>query len=166
LVGAKWNGEEYILGYKPKKVGNYDIGLNTNVGEKWPTKKWPNYKWDELENILIKNNYKVTRQDKQPNNILTNLNDYMDWINSSKLIVSSDSLGLHIGMALKKQVLGLFGPNPSKEVYFYNRGKAILPEPIPDCLPCSEEICKRGKNCLENITSERVYNEINKMLKT
>jgi len=164
LVDKKWNGEEYILGYQPKKIGDYDIGLNLNVGGKWPTKKWPMEKWDELEDILIKDRYKVTRQDKQTNNTLTNLNDYMNWINSSRLIISNDSLGMHIAIALKKKVLGLFGPNPSQEVDFYNRGKAILPNPLPPCLPCSQEACTWKKHCMEDIEVDRVYKEIKEIM--
>ena len=38
MVGEKWNGEPYVLGYKPKTTENYDVLLNTTVGSKWPTK--------------------------------------------------------------------------------------------------------------------------------
>ena len=48
----------------------------------------------------------------------------------------------------------------SKEVYFYNCGGAILPEPLPDCIPCFKETCERGKNCMEDITVEKVYKSI------
>jgi len=92
------------------------------------------------------------------------MNKYMDWINSSKIIVSGDTLGLHLGIVLKKITLGLFGPTPSKETYFYGRGKAILPESIPDCLPCSEEVCKKGLHCMEDISVERVYREVREYL--
>jgi len=162
MVGEKWNGEEYILGYTPKSKELYDVGLNTQVGLKWPTKAWSMKKWDDLEERLITAGLKVTRQDKQAKEILENLYSYMDWINSSKMIVSNDSLGLHLGIAMKKKVLGLFGATPHREVHFYGRGEAILPEPVPECLPCFDSECKREKNCIEDISVERIYKSVMK----
>ncbi len=164
LVGAKWNGEEYVLGYKPKTTETFDVGLNTYIGAKWPTKAWPNNFWDELEKKLNEEGYRVTRQDKQNKSMLTNLHSYIDWVNSSKVLISLDSLGLHVAMALKKKVIGLFGPTPHKEVYFYGRGKAILSEVMPECLPCFEPFCRRGKHCMEEISPETVYKEAKKFL--
>lgn len=162
MIGKKWQGEEYILGYSPKSKETYDICLNTQVGVKWPTKQWATKKWDELENKLISQGYAVTRQDKQSKEVLTNLSQYMDWINSSRLIVSNDSLGLHLGIAMKKNVLGLFGPTPYKEVYFYGRGKAILPKGKFECMPCLEGVCKNQEMCMDNISVNSVLREIKK----
>jgi len=164
MVGQQWKGEEYILGYKPTSSEQYDVALNTQVGFKWPTKAWPNAHWDKLEDLFVKDGLRVTRQDKQDQKILTNLNDYIDWLNSCRLIVTNDSLGMHLGIALKKKTLGLFGPTPHKEVYFYGRGKAITPEPLPTCLPCFENCCKRENNCMIDITPERVYDEAKNLL--
>lgn len=165
MVGEKWKEEEYILGYKPKTKEKYDIGLNTKIGQKWPTKSWDIKNWDKLEKRLIKEGYNVSRQDKQKN-ISENLYKYMGWINLCKTIITNDSLGLHLGIALKKNVFGLFGSTPYKEVYLYGRGKAILPNPIPECMPCFKGVCERGKNCIEDISAERVYNEVIEFLKT
>jgi len=160
MVGGKWEGEEYILGYVPTTREKYDIGLNTLVGQKWPTKAWPDEYWDLLEEKLTKDGLKISRQDKQPLEVLEDLRKYIDWINSCNTIVSNDSLGLHLGIVLKKRVLGMFGPTPDKEVHFYGRGKAIHPEPIPPCLPCFEPICARGRHCMDDIFVGKVYGEI------
>ncbi|MBU4116900.1 MAG: glycosyltransferase family 9 protein [Nanoarchaeota archaeon] len=160
MVGQKWDGEESILGYKPKKIGEYDIGLNTKVGLKWPTKAWASENWDKLEEKLKQEGFKTIRQDKQGPEILNNIYSYIDWINSCDTLVTGDTLGMHLGIALHKKVLALFGPTPHKEVYFYGKGKVILPEPVPDCLPCFGKKCERGKSCMEDITMEKVYEEI------
>lgn len=164
MIGAKWNGEEYVLGYKPKTDEKYDIVLNTQIGQKWPTKSWPMEYWDQLEKMLEAEGLKVTRQDKQSKEILNNLNLYMDWLNSGKVIISNDSLGMHLGIALHKKVLGLFGPTPHQEVYFYGKGKAILPEPLIECVPCFKGKCGNGKNCIETITPKRVFEEARLLL--
>jgi len=164
MVGAKWNGETYILQPNSKTQEAFDVGLNTLVGQKWPTKEWSMDNWDALEIMLKNAGFKVSRQDKQGKEILENLESYIEWINSSKLIISNDSLGMHLGIALHKKVLGLFGPTPHQEVYFYGKGKAILPEPIIDCIPCFKGKCENGKKCIETITPERVFEEAKSLL--
>jgi len=166
MLGEKFKGEEYVLGYNPKTKEEYDIGLNTQVGGKWPTKAWETKNWDGLESLLIKEGLKVTRQDRQDTKVLNDLHSYIDWINSSKIIVSSDSLGLHLGLAMKKYILGLFGPTSDKEIYFYNRGKAIMPSDIQECFPCFEPKCEKGlDSCINLITPEKVFHEIKGYLK-
>lgn len=169
MVGKKWEGEESILGYQPKSKEVYDVCLNTTVGEKWPTKTWPLEYWDKLEKDLIEEGFIVTRQDKQPpeKKILTDLESYMDWINSSKIIISCDTLGLHLAIALRKKVLGLFGPTSSKEIYFYERGEAILPNPALKCMPCFEPKCLKcemssgqGGICMNNISPRIIYEKV------
>jgi len=162
MVGEKWNGEEYVLGYKPKTCEVYDVALNTQVGKKWPTKAWPIENWNRLEEMLAKDGLRVTMQHNQQEDVLSDMYRYMDWINSAKTIVSNDSLGLHIGIALKKQVYGLFGPTPDKELYFYGRGKSILPDNCPECLPCFLPKCHEKILCINLITPEKVYDEIKK----
>jgi len=162
MVGKKWNGEEYSLGYVPKSKELYNIALNTQVGQKWPTKAWPKENWDCLENLLVKKGLKVTRQDKQDQDVLKNLYSYMDWINSAGTVVSNDSLGLHLGIALKKKVVGLFGPTPHKEVHFYGRGEAIYVDSCCDHQPCMSGICLSKKDCIREITPERVAGIVEK----
>lgn len=164
MVGAKWNGEEYVLGYKPLTKENFDVALNIYVGKKWPSKVWAQESWDLLEAILKSRGFSVTRQDKQEPEVLENLNKYMDWLNSHKLIITSDSLGLHLALAMKKRVLGLFGPTPHKEVYFYNLGKEIIPEENFECLPCFSPKCENEKFCMNSISPQKVAEEAIKIL--
>jgi len=159
MLGKRWNGEEYILNYTPRSEEVYDFGLNTQIGQKWPIKSWPSRYWDELEDKLEKKGFKVSRQDKQPAEVLTNLYCYMDWINSCKCIISNDSLGVHLAIAMKKKVLGLFGPTTHTELCFYGLGKALEPKNAPDCMPCFEKECKRKRSCIEDIFPEEVFKE-------
>jgi heptosyltransferase II len=164
MVGKKWAGEEYILGYTPKGNEEFDIAFNVYVGEKWPTKSWSTENWDSLEDKLTNKGFKITRQDKQDEIVLKNLYSYTDWINSAKIIVTNDSLGLHLGLALNKKVLGLFGPTPHNEIYFYKRGKAITPKTDCNLIPCFNSKCDIYKNsCIDLISPEQVIEEILKI---
>ena len=163
LIGGKWNGEEYVLGYKPKSEEKFDIGFNTKIGQKWPTKAWSVKSWDELEKLLSDKGYTITRQE-QNKEALENLYSYMDWINSCGMLVSNDSLGMHLAIALKKKVVGLFGPTPYLEVNFYGRGKAVVPKIAPDCMPCFNPKCSKDHGaCIDFITPKMVLDEIQKL---
>jgi len=164
MVGAEWEAEEYSLGYLPKSIGEYDVALNTRIGPKWPTKAWPKKHWDKLEKILEESGIKVTRQDKQNVSVLTDLYSYMDWICSADVVVSNDSLGLHLGIAMKKKIIGLFGSSPHREMHFYGLGEAILAAGEYDCRPCMGQSCFSGKNCIESIDPMGVAEKIGKYL--
>lgn len=157
MIGKKWRGEEYILGYQPKSSVKYDIGLNWVVGEKWPNKAWPKKHWEKLENLL-KKKYSISWQHG-----LKNLYEYMDWISSCRLIITNDSLGMHLAIALKKKVIVLFGPSSSREVYLYDRGVKLLPKAPYNCVPCLKPECFQKKNCMEFIRPEEVRDEILKL---
>lgn len=159
MIGKKWNGEEYILGCKPKNKITYDIGFNWAIGEKWKNKAWPKEYWQDLEKLLA-NRYSISWQKG-----LDNFNDYIEWINSCRLIVTNDSLGMHLAIALKKQVIVLFGPSSSNEVYLYKRGKIILPKTNYKCVPCLKRECSQKINCLRFIKPAEVKRQIEKILK-
>ena len=152
IVGAKWSGEEYVLGYKPKSDILYDVGFNYEVGAKWPNKSWPYDRWEKLEKMLSEESLSVSWQKGQKS-----LKEYIDWIHSCRLLVTNDSLGLHIALVLKKNVVVLFGPTAYREVYLYDRGVVVLPDQEYKCLPCLSAVCTNTKRCMEDISVEKVY---------
>jgi heptosyltransferase-2 len=154
MIGKRWEREEYIIGYKPKSSIKFDIGFNWAVGDKWPNKAWPNKYWKKL-GTLLKKKYSISWQCG-----LNNLYEYMDWINSCNMIVTNDSLGMHLAIALKKKIVALFGPTSSKEVYLYERGTKLLPRSPYKCIPCLASECFQKKNCMEFIKPEEVKDEI------
>ena len=158
MIGRRWDKEHYILGYKPKSKIMYDIGFNWAVGDKWRNKNWPQESWEELT-LLLGNKYSIDRQRG-----LSNLYDYMDWINSCRLIITNDSLGMHLAMALRKKFIAFFGPSSSKEVYLYGLGKILTPEVDYKCIPCLSRECHQSKNCMYFITPQRVKSEVEKVL--
>jgi heptosyltransferase-2 len=62
--------------------------------------------------------------------------EYMDWINSCRLIISHDSLGLHLAFALDKEVIGLFGPTDPTEVFFYKETNIVRTQQYCPDMPC------------------------------
>ena len=154
IAGANWKGEEYVLGYQPRSKEVYDIGFNPNVGSKLPSKAWSMENWQKLEQLTEKD-CSISWQKG-----LDNLYEYMDWINSCSIIITNDSLGLHLAIALQKKVIALFGPTFSNEVYMYNRGIIIDTERKKNCIPCMKPVCKYKKKCIDYIKPEVVFEKI------
>jgi len=159
MIGKKWKGETYILGHKPKSKSIYDIGFNWKTGEKWKNKNWPKEYWQDLEELL-KDRYSICWQEG-----LDDLHEYINWINSCRLIITNDSLGMHLAVALKKKVIVLFGPSSSKEVYFYNRGKILLPKVNYKCIPCLQRECFQKTHCMSFIKPRDVKKDIDRLLR-
>lgn len=156
MIGAKWMGQEYVLGYKPKSHEVYDVGFNYKVGNKWPAKMWDEKNWKRLEKI-IGDKYSISWQQG-----LNSMEEYFEWINSCRMIVSNDSFGFHLALALKKKAICMCGPTNHKEHFCYDRGKVVIPKnvackkfPCHNQAPCSEEI-----SCLQYITPQEIINEI------
>jgi heptosyltransferase-2 len=158
MIGAEWDKEEYILGYKPKSSVQYDIGFNWSVGSKWPNKAWKKENWKKLEEI-IGNKFTVCYQKG-----MNELHEYIEWVNSCRLLITNDSLGLHIAFALRKKTIALYGPTSSKEICLYNRGIILLPETDYECIPCLIPTCTQEKVCMDHISPERVFKAAVKIL--
>lgn len=154
MIGARWNGESYILGYKPKTKETYDIGFNTNVGKKWSTKSWSLENWKKLEKLIGKR-YTISYQQS-----LNDIHGYIDWLNNCRLIITNDSLGLHLTLVLHKKIIALFGPTSEKEVHLFNQGIALTPPKKLGCIPCFNTVCKYTKKCIDTIRPDIVYKEI------
>jgi heptosyltransferase-2 len=160
VVGAEWQGQEYILGYRPKSAELYDVGLNWAVGSKWPNKSWPAAKWEDLKKMLDGNRVSYSSQQG-----MDNLHAYIDWINSCRLLVTNDSLGLHIALALRKKVVVMYGPTNPNETFFYDRGEVLYPEVSRDCIPCLEPQCSQETHCMEHISEAAVCAAVLRLLK-
>lgn len=151
MLGLEWKEQEYALGYQKEQKEQYDIGFNYQVGSKWPSKAMLQPKWKELETLLTKEGFSISWQQG-----LSNLEEYMGWVNTCRVIITNDSLGLHVALALKKQVIALFGSTDEKEIYFYGRGIAVIPQTPYSCLPCYSPLCDKEIHCMDFIDLNKI----------
>lgn len=112
LLNRSWQQERPLLKVVNTKRSK-DVGLNWKVGPKWPAKDWGKEKWVGVYE-LISQEFKVSWQEG-----FDDLEAYISWISQHKVILTHDSLGLHIAQALKIPVIALFGPTSSKEIPLY-----------------------------------------------
>lgn len=153
MLGVPWKQQEYVLGYKSKTLETVDFGFNYEVGSKWPYKSLPMDTWKELEGRLNNRGYSVSWQQGNKN-----LYEYMDWINSCRVLITNDSLGLHLAFALGKKVVGMFGPTDPKEVYFYNGCRIIQSKARCEHMPCGMPKCQSGLYCMIHIGVDEIEN--------
>jgi heptosyltransferase-2 len=154
MLGAQWQGESFLLGYKPKTVPEFDLGFNIHVGKLLPLKAWPEKNWHELAS-LAEGHFSVTYQQS-----LDNLYGYMDWINSCRVLITSDTLGLYLGIALGKKVLCLIGPTSGREQSPHPNLRIIYPAIERDCLPCFQKQCDYDDPCMNYISPAQVMASI------
>ncbi|MBN1552488.1 glycosyltransferase family 9 protein [bacterium] len=96
----------------------------------------------------------------------TTLAELAELINNAKLLITNDSLPMHLGIALKTKTIPIFGPT---------RPEALLPEgalvyPVvssSSCAPCYDNEVFRGCpyfHCIQSISEDEVAVRINKAL--
>lgn len=161
MLGLEWKGQEYVLGYRPRGEVAADVGLNWQVGSKWPNKAMDRSRWEELARRLEDAGLTVSWQRG-----LKDLWEYMDWIHSCRLVVSSDSLGVHIALAMGKKILVLAGPTDPSEICLYGRGRVIQPPPLCPRMPCYHPGCDSGLHCMERLDLEAVARTAQELLQT
>lgn len=149
-VDSKWKGEDLILARQSKSQKRYDIGFNYSVGTKWPTKGWPLHHWKALEGILGER-FSISWQKGHKDLI-----KYINWIDSCRMIVTSDSLGQVLGHALGKKVVGLYGPTNPKRMEGVHNIKTICSSLACPHMPCYLPICKHDTFCMDHIEPQKV----------
>ncbi|MBI4986873.1 MAG: glycosyltransferase family 9 protein [Rhodocyclales bacterium] len=158
MLGQRYNGEGYILGYQPKSLVTHDVGLNHLVGVRYPLKRWPEERWNALQASLAQAGYSVSWQQGEHD-----IESYIEWINTCRVVVTNDSLGLHIAMALGKKVIALFGPTLASEIDATKDVVKLLPEK-PCVCDFAAARCVRDEACIATITPQVVVDTVSKLL--
>ena len=78
--------------------------------------------------------------------------------NIPQLIITGDSFGMHLAIALKKYVIAWFGLSCWTEIDLYDRGIKLFPEGL-FCAPCWKKVCPYNLECIQMIDLERIVNE-------
>ena len=158
-VDCQWDGLGAILQRPQRKDVVYDLGFNFSVGSKWPTKAWSMDQWKKLEELLG-DRFSISWQHG-----FDDIDQYIDWMDSCRVIVTCDSLGQILAQALGKDVVTLYGATNYKRM---ERVPGITlvqsPSQCPH-RPCYLPICKHDQFCMDEITPESVMKACLKILK-
>jgi heptosyltransferase-2 len=123
MLGKKFDGEEYAINTSnldlaaPK--GELIVGLEPRAASRWPTKRWNRYQElaDALENDGIPCKQFAHRD---------SLVDYIKDISECTIVVTGDTLTLHVALALKIFVIAIFTCTSPSEIFDYRRMEKIV----------------------------------------
>lgn len=166
--------------FQPEGTGPA-IGLNTGCGDVFATKKWPDSHFIELARMLRKRldarifllggkselasnafvaealKGQVVETGANPLGVFAGLLQQMD------AVVASDTMALHLALAVKTPVIGLFGPTCAQEIDFYDRGEPLVI--TDDCSPCYRKKCRKEISCMHNLLPEQVFQAVLRYVK-
>lgn len=70
-------------------------------------------------------------------------------VDRCEVVVTGDSLGMHIAIALKKHVVAWFGVTCPQEIELYGRGVKLLADVT--CSPCWRSTCDNEPKCFDRV---------------
>jgi heptosyltransferase-2 len=157
------------------------VGIAPGAGHVFANKAWPASSYIELiDRLLDSRDVHVLllggEREKDANQIIRDglrnrikdigcdysLNAYMGIVDQCDLLICGDTLPMHIGIALKKQVLAIFGPTCHQEIDLFGRGEKIFTS--KKCAPCYKSKCDIPDNCMEQISVDEVYEKAEKLI--
>jgi len=151
FVNKAWTIDGYIK--LVESINNY---ASANAGIKIILLGGPG----EVEiNKIIKERVKTPLYDSGCGNTLS---QFIAIVARCDMVISGDTLTMHLGIGLKKQVLAIFGPTCHQEIELYGRGEKVVS--TIGCAPCYKNNCSLNDNCMTSITVDEVYEKAMRLL--
>ncbi|WP_374028887.1 glycosyltransferase family 9 protein [Bdellovibrio bacteriovorus] len=82
------------------------------------------------------------------------LRDGLVSVAACDVVITGDSLGMHMAIAQKRQVIAWFGPTCAQEIDLYDRGTKILTK--SPCSPCWKRTCEKNIMCYDQVSLEEI----------
>jgi heptosyltransferase-2 len=157
------------------------IGLNTGASGRWPLKQWREDGYLELvtrlgrhadvqflllggpgereRNERLKAASKVPLLDPGCDNAVRH---FAALLGHSHVVVTGDTLAMHLSLALGKRTVVLFGPTSAAEIDLYDLGEKVVPN--MNCLSCYKTSCDFVPNCMDLISTDMVERAVTRQL--
>jgi heptosyltransferase-2 len=150
------------------------IGFNTGAGEAFATKKWTEEGYVRLANrmakelgakvLLLGGPGEVERNQRiaaAAQYLLINtgndnpIRKFAGIVGNCSLMITGDTLAMHIAIGLNVPVLVMFGPTCHQEIELYGRGAKIVSDFA--CSPCYLSLCPNQVTCMDAISVDAVF---------
>ena len=153
------------------------IGINTGAADRWPkhlsvkkTAQLINKIYQEFNaKILlfggpdeIERNKEIQKFVKSPiidTGCGNNLFEFPSLVSICNTLITSDTFGLHVALALKRKTICLIGPTSPSEIDMYDLGEKVIAK--SSCICCYKKDCKS----MDKIDINEIINIIKKNLK-
>jgi heptosyltransferase-2 len=155
------------------------VGLATGAGGRWPLKQWREDGFAELiERLLTTHAGKVQivllggPEEREKNARLKKrfgssvidagcenpVRRFAALIGCCDVVVTGDTLAMHLALALERRTVVLFGPTSHHEIELFGLGEKVYP--AMDCLCCYLTACDKKPNCMDEITTSMVHSAV------
>ncbi len=181
LKDAECGWAKKFLAERGVAEGDVVIGVNLGGGGRWKKKQWKEWHFVSLvKELLTRPRTKVLLiggpeevalmkrlEETLPKGALfsgTNrtMREMAALIGACRLLVTGDTLGLHMATALKVPTIVLFGPTSDTEIELYGRGEKIM-API-GCVRCYLTDCTVDPDCMNLIRPDVVLSAVKKWI--
>lgn len=182
--------KEFISDYKNKIKFNDKyvyVGFNTGCSELFPNKKMTIEQHIKIIKELLKNKnlrivllggkedternkkiYNAFKKEQNKNIINTpstlGLRRGACFMSIPDIVISGDSFGMHLAIALQKYIIAWFGLSCWAEIELYGRGEKLYPKEL-ECSPCWKRVCPYNLECIEMIDLKRIVELVNNFKK-
>jgi len=86
-------------------------------------------------------------------------------VNRCDLLVTGDTMALHLAIALRRRAVVYFGSTCHQEIDLYGRGETLLTDTAQfPCAPCYLKECKLAFSCMQALTVDKVYAAVERQL--
>jgi len=161
-------------------AGGSVIGLNTGAGGRWRFKRWTEHGYTELIARLAKEGHRVFLlggpEEVERNGKLAagskgaavdtgckhSLREFAGIVEACDVVVTGDTLAMHVAIARGRRTVVLFGPTSLHEIEVFDRGERLAPD--LDCLVCYKSDCDFVPNCMESISADMVHAAVHRQL--
>jgi len=172
----KWGKETlYKFGIKES-----DFLVGIHPGGSSYDKLWQIEKYIEIANRLISNfGYKIILlygpgekdladqfADSVDNSVVfapDSLRHLASLLNLCNLVICNDSGPMHIASALNRPIVAIFGPTDHIRWMPLGEHVTVVRQDM-QCWPCSAHKCRRSFECIKNLSEDRVWQEVIKLL--
>jgi ADP-heptose:LPS heptosyltransferase len=150
------------------------IGLNTGAGDVFATKKWTEEGYAQLANRLVRElgasvlllggpgeverNRRIAAAAQYPLVHTGNdnpLRKFSGIVGNCDLVITGDTLAMHIAIGLRIPVLVMLGPTCHQEIELYERGAKLVSD--FECSPCYLSVCPKEITCMHAFSTDVVF---------
>ncbi|MBI3316199.1 MAG: glycosyltransferase family 9 protein [Candidatus Omnitrophica bacterium] len=156
------------------------VGINTGSGKRFAGKKLPAESYAELARLFYKDlgatvfllggeeevawNQRIERLCETPvfNTGSHTLRRFAAIVKACDLVISGDTIAMHIAIAVRVPVVVFFGSTSASEIELYGRGRKVVSK-IP-CAPCYLKNCPIGEKCMKETTAGMIFDAAREVL--
>jgi heptosyltransferase-2 len=157
------------------------VALNTGAGGRWPLKQWREDGYVELvarlsqrkdlqfvllggpgereRNERLKRASKVHLFDPGCDN---SVRHFAALLKHSQVVVTGDTLAMHLSLALGRRTVVVFGPTSAAEIDLYGLGEKVIPDMT--CLSCYKTSCDFVPNCMDLVSTDMMERAVLRQL--